>query len=340
MCAYRDVTDERTMTAPAGRDGEDGRGGPARRRRGARDQQPARRHPRLRAADEARRGAQRSVTSSRSQLIEESALRCKRIVESLLQVQPPHRRRTTAALRAQPVRGGRGGALPGPAEEVTRGASWSCDSPPTSRRSSGTPGSWGRCCSICCRTGCTRSTGEAGTLHREHRAARHRRLLQRRATPAPASRPGAPRASSSRPSPPSRRAQGTGLGLAIAYRIVQDHGGRFEVQSAARRGLAPSPSFIPHSPDVVSSVRTPMSKRPAARFWWWTTTRSSSARSPRYSSERATTVVAIDDAVEGLAASKDPSIDVAVLDIKMPQPLRHGPAPGHQAGAAGRGGGR
>ncbi len=30
------------------------------------------------------------------------------------------------------------------------------------------------------------------------------------------------------------------------------------------------------------------------------------------------TVVAIDDAVEGLAASKDPSFDVAVLDIKMP----------------------
>ncbi|MCA2976874.1 MAG: sigma-54-dependent Fis family transcriptional regulator [Myxococcaceae bacterium] len=30
------------------------------------------------------------------------------------------------------------------------------------------------------------------------------------------------------------------------------------------------------------------------------------------------TVVAIDDAVEGLAAAKDPSIDVAVLDIKMP----------------------
>src|SRR5260370_39314543 len=29
-------------------------------------------------------------------------------------------------------------------------------------------------------------------------------------------------------------------------------------------------------------------------------------------------VVAIDDAVEGLAASKDPTIDVAVLDIKMP----------------------
>src|SRR5687767_6650798 len=29
-------------------------------------------------------------------------------------------------------------------------------------------------------------------------------------------------------------------------------------------------------------------------------------------------VVAIDDAVEGLAASKDPSFDVAVLDIKMP----------------------
>src|SRR5258708_27232403 len=29
-------------------------------------------------------------------------------------------------------------------------------------------------------------------------------------------------------------------------------------------------------------------------------------------------VVAIDDAVEGLTASKDPSIDVAVLDIKMP----------------------
>ena len=30
------------------------------------------------------------------------------------------------------------------------------------------------------------------------------------------------------------------------------------------------------------------------------------------------TVVAIDDAVEGLAASKDPSVDVAVLDIRMP----------------------
>ncbi|MHB8876835.1 MAG: sigma-54-dependent transcriptional regulator, partial [Myxococcaceae bacterium] len=30
------------------------------------------------------------------------------------------------------------------------------------------------------------------------------------------------------------------------------------------------------------------------------------------------TVVALDDAVEGLAASKDPSFDVAVLDIKMP----------------------
>ena len=29
-------------------------------------------------------------------------------------------------------------------------------------------------------------------------------------------------------------------------------------------------------------------------------------------------VIAIDDAVEGLAAAKDPSIDVAVLDIKMP----------------------
>src|SRR5690349_21996613 len=29
-------------------------------------------------------------------------------------------------------------------------------------------------------------------------------------------------------------------------------------------------------------------------------------------------VVAIDDAVEGLTASKDPSVDVAVLDIKMP----------------------
>ena len=30
------------------------------------------------------------------------------------------------------------------------------------------------------------------------------------------------------------------------------------------------------------------------------------------------TVVAIDDAVEGLAASKDPAVDVAVLDIRMP----------------------
>ena len=30
------------------------------------------------------------------------------------------------------------------------------------------------------------------------------------------------------------------------------------------------------------------------------------------------TVVAIDDAVEGLAASKDPTVDVAVLDIRMP----------------------
>ncbi|HLL56109.1 MAG TPA: sigma-54 dependent transcriptional regulator, partial [Myxococcaceae bacterium] len=30
------------------------------------------------------------------------------------------------------------------------------------------------------------------------------------------------------------------------------------------------------------------------------------------------TVVAIDDAVEGLAASQDPSVDVALLDIKMP----------------------
>ena len=29
-------------------------------------------------------------------------------------------------------------------------------------------------------------------------------------------------------------------------------------------------------------------------------------------------VVSIDDAVEGLTAAKDPSIDVAVLDIKMP----------------------
>ena len=29
-------------------------------------------------------------------------------------------------------------------------------------------------------------------------------------------------------------------------------------------------------------------------------------------------VIAIDDAVEGLAASKDPSIDVCVIDIKMP----------------------
>lgn len=29
-------------------------------------------------------------------------------------------------------------------------------------------------------------------------------------------------------------------------------------------------------------------------------------------------VVAIDDAVEGLAAAKDPTIDVACLDIKMP----------------------
>ena len=30
------------------------------------------------------------------------------------------------------------------------------------------------------------------------------------------------------------------------------------------------------------------------------------------------TVVPIDDAVEGLAASKDPTVDVAVLDIRMP----------------------
>ena len=49
--------------------------------------------------------------------------------------------------------------------------------------------------------------------------------------------------------------QGTGLGLAIAYRIVQDHGGRFEVQSARRRGLHASPFFFPFPRTSFSSVR-------------------------------------------------------------------------------------
>jgi two-component system NtrC family sensor kinase len=48
--------------------------------------------------------------------------------------------------------------------------------------------------------------------------------------------------------------QGTGLGLAIAYRIVQDHGGRFEVQSEPGEGSTFT-VLLPIPPTSFSSVR-------------------------------------------------------------------------------------
>src|SRR5262249_26954485 len=229
-------------------------------------------------------------------------------------VQPALARGRPAALRPQPLRGGCGLPLPCPAEEGPSRVSGSEDRGRSALRH------WRHWPA---RSGAAeppperalRPGGEARDAGGQHWPARHPRLLQGR----------------------GHRGGHRALGAAPHLRAVLHH------QAARARHRAGPGDRLPHRPGPRRPHRRAEPRRRGLHL------HRSSSDSPHLfhiheelMSKRpgkilvvdddkvvlravteilqreGYTVVAIDDAVEGLAASKDPSVDVAVLDIRMP----------------------
>ena len=169
------------------------------------------------------------------QLIEESALRCKRIVESLLQFS----RRSQEGDR-RPFDLNRcvdDAAVPLPAQlkkSPRRRSRWTPRPmlPPVI----GDTGQMGQVLLNLLQNGLYALEGKAGTLT-VSTGRRDTHLFFSVHDTGSGIEPSGCRASSSRPSPPSRPGEGTGLGLAIAYRIVAGPRRPLRGAERSRRGL-------------------------------------------------------------------------------------------------------
>ena len=252
VCAYRDVTDERTMTARLVETEKMAAVGQLAGGVAHEINNPL--AGILTFAQLMKRDAGRAKGDIESlQLIEESALRCKRIVESLLQFSRRSQqgdRRLFELNRCVDDAAFLFGAQLKKSPEASLEVRTESDLPPVI----GDTGQMGQVLLNLLQNGLYALEGKPGTLcvstgrrdltHvffsiRDTGSGIESSVLPRIFEPSFTTKP---------------PGQGTGLGLAIAYRIVQDHGGRFEVESAPGEGSTFT-VLLPIPPTSFPSVR-------------------------------------------------------------------------------------